>query len=300
VGADAFALVLGSALLHAWWSVSIKGSGDPLVFNALQVVAPLLAGAAIVPWVDLGEVPPLAWACLAATTLCHTGYFWWMSRAYEHGELTLVYPIARSTPAFLPFVAVPLLGERISVGGAFGIATVVAGMWLVQASAALPSGTAKLRRQAFAEPAVRYALLTLAATVAYSLLDARAMREIAAHPWTSALPRALVWNLLLWSASGALFAALVARRRGARALFEAARRDLASPTRAALVSLAGYTLVLEALASAPASYVVAVRQSSVLFALLFGVLRLRERPGRPRILGALATVAGVALIALSG
>ena len=39
---------------------------------------------------------------------------------------------------------------------------------------------------------------------------------------------------------------------------------------------------------APASYVVAVRQSSVLFALLFGVARLRERPGRPRILGAVA------------
>jgi drug/metabolite transporter (DMT)-like permease len=45
---------------------------------------------------------------------------------------------------------------------------------------------------------------------------------------------------------------------------------------------------------------VAVRQASVLFAPLLGVLRLRERPGRPRILGALATVAGVALIALYG
>jgi drug/metabolite transporter (DMT)-like permease len=58
--------------------------------------------------------------------------------------------------------------------------------------------------------------------------------------------------------------------------------------------------VLQALATAPASYVVAVRQASVLFALLLGVLRLRERPGRPRVLGALATVAGVALIALYG
>jgi drug/metabolite transporter (DMT)-like permease len=244
VGIAAFALVLGSALLHAWWSVSIKGSGDPLVFNALQVVAPLVATAACLPLLDLEGIPPLAWACLAATTLCHTGYFWWMSRAYEHGELTLVYPIARSTPAFLPFVAVPLLGEHISPGGALGIAIVVIGMWLVQAGGASRPERGGLRPQ--------------------------------------------------------LFAVLVAHRRGARALLQAARRDLASPTRAALVSLAGYTLVLEALAMAPASYVVAVRQSSVLFALLFGVVRLRERPGRPRILGAVATVTGVALIALSG
>jgi drug/metabolite transporter (DMT)-like permease len=36
----------------------------------------------------------------------------------------------------------------------------------------------------------------------------------------------------------------------------------------------------------------------VLFALLLGVWILRERPTRERALGALATVAGVALIAL--
>ena len=289
----AFALVLGSALLHAWWSVSIKGSRDPLLFNALQVVLPLAATVAVLPAVDLGEVPPIAWACLAATTVCHTGYFWWMSRAFEHGDLTLVYPITRSTPAFLPLVAGPLLGEYLSAGGAFGIAIVVAGMWLVQAGAGL-------RWQAFAEPAARYAYLTLATTVGYSLLDKRAMAELAANPWTSVIPRALFWNLVLWSASGCDFGALVAWRRGAGALLAAARADLAGPTRAALVSLAGYTLVLEAFATAPASYVVAVRQTSVLFALLLGVLRLRERPGRLRILGALATVAGVALIALYG
>jgi drug/metabolite transporter (DMT)-like permease len=293
VSALAFALVLASAWLHAWWSVSIKGSRDPLLFNALQVVLPLAATAVLLPAVDLGEVPPTAWACLAATTACHTGYFWWMSRAFEHGDLTLVYPITRSTPAFLPLVAGPLLGERLNPGGALGIAVVVAGMWLVQAGAGL-------RWHAFAEPAARYAYLTLATTVGYSLLDKRAMAELAAHPWTSAVPRALFWNLVLWSASGCVFGALVAGRRGGRALLAAARTDLAGPTRAALVSLAGYTLVLEALATAPASYVVAVRQTSVLFALLLGVLQLRERPGRPRILGALATVAGVALIALFG
>lgn len=289
----AFVLVLGSALLHAWWSVSIKGSRDPLVFNALQVVLPLAATVAILPAVDLGQVPPVAWACLAATTACHTGYFWWMSRAFEHGDLTLVYPITRSTPAFLPLVAVPLLGEHVTAGGALGIAIVVAGMWLVQAGAGL-------HFRAFAQPAARYAYLTLATTVGYSLLDKRAMAEIASHPWTSAVPRALFWNLVLWSASGCIFGALVARQRGTRALLAAARADLAGPTRAALVSLAGYTLVLEAMASAPASYVVAVRQVSVLFALVLGVVRLRERPGRSRVIGAAATVAGVALIALYG
>ena len=52
--------------------------------------------------------------------------------------------------------------------------------------------------------------------------------------------------------------------------------------------------------TAPASYVVAVRQTSVLFAVVLGVAVLRERPGRPRVVGAAATVLGVALIARWG
>jgi drug/metabolite transporter (DMT)-like permease len=69
---------------------------------------------------------------------------------------------------------------------------------------------------------------------------------------------------------------------------------------ASIVSYLGYALVLAALETAPVSYVVAVRQTSVLFALGMGVLWLRETPGRPRILGAVSTVVGVAMIALWG
>jgi drug/metabolite transporter (DMT)-like permease len=43
--------------------------------------------------------------------------------------------------------------------------------------------------------------------------------------------------------------------------------------------------------------VVAVRQSSVLFAVALGALWLREQPSRARMLGAAATVVGVGLIA---
>jgi len=86
VGPDAFALVLASAGLHAWWSASIKGSARPLLFNALQTLLPLALLLAALPLVDLGEVGPRAWRCLAATVVFHTGYFWWMSRALEHGD----------------------------------------------------------------------------------------------------------------------------------------------------------------------------------------------------------------------
>ena len=49
---------------------------------------------------------------------------------------------------------------------------------------------------------------------------------------------------------------------------------------------------------AQVSYVVAVRQCSVLFAVAFAVWMLSERPTRLRMTGTLGTLAGVVLIAL--
>jgi len=293
--------VLASALVHAWWSFAIKRSGDPLVFNVLQGAAPFALALAALPFVELGQLPPALWRILALTGFAHAFYFYWMSRAYEHGDLTLVYPIARSTPALLPLVAVPLLGERISPIGGVGIATVVAGIWLVQLGgpAPRPRGGA-LRGSAFRSAAAGYAYLTLAATVAYSLLDKLAMAELAAGPWTSPLPRAAVYGLLLFAANSVIFTPLAVSRIGLPALARALRPHLARASVASLVSLFGYGLTLAALETAPVSYVVATRQASVLFALVMGVVWLGERPGGPRVLGAAATVAGVAVIALYG
>jgi drug/metabolite transporter (DMT)-like permease len=285
--------VLCSALLHAWWSVSIKGSRQPLAFNVIQILPPVAVALLIVPAIHLHEIPAPVAGFLAATGVAHALYFYWMSRAYEEGELTLVYPISRSTPAFLPLVAVPLFGEPITVAGAAGIAIVVGGMWLVHAGQGM-------RWRALVGPGTGYAYLTLAATVAYSLADKGAMSELASAPWTSPVPRAVAYYLLLTAASSLLFAPLALRRCGLAAVSEAARRELASAILAACVIFASYALILKALETAPASYVVAVRQTSVLFAVVLGVAVLRERPGRPRAIGAAVTVLGVAVIATWG
>jgi drug/metabolite transporter (DMT)-like permease len=288
-----FALVLASALLHAGWSASIKGSRDPLVFNLLQEVPVFVLAGAALPLLEWSEIPAPVWRWLALTSVAHAFYFYWMSRSYEHGDLTLIYPIARSTPAFLPLLAVPLFGEPVSAGGALGIAVVVGGMWLVH----LGPG---LGWRDFASPAARYAYLTLAATVVYSLADKGAMAGLARAPWSSPIPRAVTYFLLLSVASALLFVPLALRRRGLRQVVSAARTDLGTATAAWAASFLGYGLILKAFETAPASYVVAVRQTSVIFAILLGVSQLRERPGRPRVVGALFTVAGVALIALLG
>ena len=100
-------IVLLSGLLHAIWSVAIKSSRDPLAFNILQAAIGLPIGIALLFMIDLSGVPQSLWLILGAAAVAHTLYMYWMSRAYQEADLSLVYPIARSTPAFLPFLAVP-------------------------------------------------------------------------------------------------------------------------------------------------------------------------------------------------
>ncbi len=284
------AMVLGSALLHAAWSAAIKGSGDPIAFNLRQktyFVAGFLAIAPFAPW---SSIPSGIWPVVAAAAVAHALYLYWLSRSLASTDLSVAYPIIRSTPALLPFIAVPVLGEQISPTGALGIAIVVAGVWLVHTRG-------ELRWSALFATGTGFAYWTLLATVGYSLLDKRVMAELSAAPWPSPLPRSVFFFFLGTAANSLLFVPLAIREipRGTRRA--AFRGQWPAAGLAALGSLASYGLILEAYRTAPASYVVAVRQASVLFAVAIGALLLRERPGRARVIGAFATVVGVALIA---
>jgi len=287
------AMVLASALLHASWSAAIKGARDPLAFNALQAVLSAVLGLSVLALFGPRTLSPTLWALAGATFLAHALYYYWMSRALERADLTLAYPIIRSTPALLPLIAVPLLGESLSPIGALGIAIVVLGVWGVY------GGAGGGWRTAF-RPELRFSWLTLIATVAYSLTDKAAMTALQDQSWSAALPRTLTWFCLLSVGSSAVFLPLAARRLSRADWSAAVRRDPWRATASVAASTAGYGLILQAYQTAPASYVVAVRQTSVLFAVGIAMFFLRERPSRRRVLGALATVLGVAFIAWGG
>lgn len=290
MGPSELTIVLLSAALHAGWSVAIKGSRDSVVFNLLQSAIASATALALVPFLDLREIPQSVWQIAAATGVAHALYLYWLSRALETADISLVYPIARSTPALMPLAAIPLLGESISWQGAVGISTVVAGMWLVSASS-LTSVRSLLR------PGLGFAYLTLATTIAYGLFDKAAMTRLDAATWTSPIPRPIFYFFMLYLASSSFYVPLALWSRGTSRIAEIATGEWRSLLMAVVISLASYGFILEALRTAPASYVVAVRQSSVLFVLVLSVVRLGERPDRKRVLGAGLTVAGVALIA---
>jgi drug/metabolite transporter (DMT)-like permease len=284
-------LVLLSAVLHAAWNVAAKRNAQPAAFLLLLIGLTGLVTLALLPL-----VPAVVWSSsivlwLAFSSALHGLSFIALARAYERADLSIVYPISRSTPALVPLLAVPWLGERLSLAGVFGIALTLIGMWLVQTGGAL-------RRAALFDRSSVWAYVLLLITTGFSITDKRLMGLLSAMPWDSPLPRAVVGYLLPTVGAALIVTPYALKFIGPRTLASVMKARGGWIVGAAVATFVSYALTLEALRTAQVSYVVAVRQCSVLFAVCLAVWALREKPTLGRWLGALGTVAGVALIAL--
>ena len=270
--ADALALALAAAFLHAGWNVSLRGSEDVEARTAvvLGLSVLLFAPAVAATWSVSWAVAPY----VAASAALEGAYFALLVVAYRRRELSVVYPIARgSAPLLVLLGTAVVLGREVSPLSAVGVCLVAAGVLLVRGA----------RRGA---EGVAVALAIGCAIAGYTLVDKEGLQHAASLPYLELvlLPVALV----------AL--PLVAVRRGTRAL----RAQLTTSTFvAAAASFGAYALVLAALRLAPAPEVAAVRETSVVIAALLAGAFLRERVGVARLAGAVAVAGGVALIALS-
>lgn len=282
-------LVLISALLHAIWNVLAKRSVNPLAFMALLAVAWVILLAPVLVIAPLSQLPPTYWWIVAASAVAHVLYQTWLARAYESADLTVIYPISRSTPAFVALVAVPFMDDPVTLPGLLGIATVMVGIWFVQLGP-------RLDARAFFRPGVGYAYLTLAATVAYSLVDKLGVQVLDTQSPAVERPALLFFASMAWSTAALLVPYAMSRvpRSVWQQTWRINKMDLLL---SAVLGIVSYALILEAMRTSPLSYVTCVRQVSVLFAALLSMRILGERPGAWRLAGSVMVVVGVAAIA---
>jgi drug/metabolite transporter (DMT)-like permease len=272
VPAEALALALAAALLHAGWNVLLRGSEDvesrTAVVLGLSVL--LFAPVAAATWSVSWAVAPY----VAASAAFEAAYFALLVAAYSRRELSLVYPVARgSAPVLVLLGTIVVLSRHVSPWAAAGVCLVAVGVVLVRG----------IRRGA---EGLLVALAIGCAIAGYTLVDKDGLRHAAALPYLE----------LVLLAVALVAVPVVASRRGARAL----RAELGwSSLLTAAASFGAYALVLAALRLAPAPEVAAVRETSVVLAALLAGTFLRERVGMERLAGAVAVACGVALIALS-
>lgn len=269
----ALLLALAAAVVHAGWNLLLAGASETRNAAAAQLLVSMLVWS--VPALALWRVEGDAVPYLLAGAALQAAYFGLLVAAYEAGELSLVYPLARG--------GAPVLVLLVAAAGAGGHVTAVQGLGIVVVGA----GVVAVRgvRGPWRGRDTLLAGATAATIAGYTVLDRYGVRH--ANPVT------YVWLELV--PSFALMTGLAWRRNGPRAIRGAVGR---ASIAAGVGGLGSYALVLAALKLASAAPVSAVRESSVVIAVGLAALVLGERVTRARMAGAVAVAAGTALVAV--
>jgi drug/metabolite transporter (DMT)-like permease len=265
-------LALGSAVLHATWNLLVKTSRDRLV-AAWGLY--LTGGILFLPVFLVVDRPGAdALPFLAASSVVHVAYVVALTRAYQHGDFSFAYPLARGGGALFA-----------AIGGVLFLADSLSGLaWL--AIAIVVGGLASLVRPGVSRVALLWAGLTAATIGTYTTLDAAGARRSSGLGYGIAI---------VLGAGLVLSAAIVASGRAGR-LGPAIEREWPRFLVGGVCSTLAYSMVLAGARLAPVGYVAALRESSVILGAGAGWLFLHERLGRARLASALVVTAGLVLL----
>ena len=108
-----FFLVVSAALLHAAWNVMVKNFEDKVISVSAIVFGHVPVAILVMLFLPLPTAESIPYIILSA--VIHQGYQYYLISAYKIGDLTKVYPIARGTgPIVATLISIAFLGLVIS------------------------------------------------------------------------------------------------------------------------------------------------------------------------------------------
>ncbi|RRA49165.1 DMT family transporter [Acidipila sp. EB88] len=269
----AISLVLLSAILHAAWNAQLKGSSDRSQFMANMSGSMGLLACLCIPFVPLPA--GRAWMCIAISAILHLAYNLLLLQNYRMSDFSIAYPIARGiSPMLVTVGGFLFMGQRPGYLAICAVAMISFGIVV------LSTGRAKAGSRATVS-----ALATGAIIAAYTVTDGmgieRSQSTLAYTAWIFA-------SYLLMPVMLRVLRMPVSAVKGS---------GLTRAAAAGAFSLAAYTLVLWATHYVDVGIVSALRETSVLWAIVIGRLFLGEGFTWRRAASALVICLGIAVLA---
>ena len=298
------ALAAGCAVVYAFhgaWSKRVATGVGPLVaaWALFAFALPFLLGYLVLTGIP--EIGPRFWWALGANVTLNLGAATLFLAALRAGDLGITYPLLALTPLFVIPVERLLLGVLPGGWGVGGILLMVVGIYLLhfgERRAGLLAPLGALVRS----PGARLALATAVVWSVTGTVDRVAVLESSPAFYGSFLAGSLAL----------LFPPLILVRRrwgpgpeGAvggvpDASPEAPRGRMALFLVHGLLFAVMYILQMEALRLALASYVLSVKRTGAILAVILGWAAFREASLRHRLVGTALTVTGATVLALWG
>lgn len=280
-------LVFISAISHGLWNYLAKEGDDKESFMLLLNITSLFL---ILPvfYLILPEIyfPMEILPYLLVSGLAEVVYFIGLGKAYEEGDLSVVYPVARSSPVFVTIVAALFLGENLSLTGILGIFVIFIGVYVLHLKG-LTTADFSAPLKYLTSSSSRYAIIAALGTTVYSITDKLGVTTV--NP--------LLYSFWLGFFVTGMMTITVLQRKGIKPILNEMKRPFRTSF-AGVLMRGGYMLVLYAMSIAPVSYILALRQVSVVIGALMGVVFLKESYGRVRVIGSVIIFLGVFILSV--
>ena len=269
-----FILILVSALCHAVWSAIIKSSKNPL---SLMGITSVLEVTIFLPLTFTVPFPTLeVWYFLIATVIIHVFYRLNVIYSYRYGDLSYIYPISRgSSCLFVAIISILFLSSDISVAGFVGILIVCIGLFLISYS----------KNLSFNFRGFALAISTAILITAYTLVDGVGVR-------LSENGFSYIYWLFTLNGIPLLIIGLISKD----GLRKRETYTFRSGIAAGVFATSSYAIVVWSMQFIEIPYVSSIREISIVFAAIIGMVFLFERNAKSRIIPSILIVSGISVV----
>jgi drug/metabolite transporter (DMT)-like permease len=287
----AIILILISTFIHAGWNMLIRSQQNSYTFLRITIVISVVGmGPALLAEFWGKPFPLQVWVYLALAGVFQAIYYLGLSQGYQKGDFTVVYPVARTLPILLIALADVARGRAPSSIAWIGMVAVSLGC-IVTPLESLQN----FKISYYWNRAMIWIVVTAVGVVGYTIVDKAAAELIDAGPWTAA--RYGVYETAL----SAIAYWLVLKGMGHSTGEPTGWQGWKWPALGAVGVFGAYWLILWSYQLSPqASYVVALRQLSIVIGVALGSMLFREPAPALRLGAAVVIAVGVAGIVLIG
>ena len=182
MSAVAILLIIVSAVIHAGWNLlGKKEHPSTAFFLAANTMGFLLLTPFMIMHHEilLHAILPRVWRLLIISGLSMTVYYVGLAGAYRRGDMSLAYPLARSSPVIVVMVVTIFLGriDQVSAQCIAGVCLVVGGCFLLPMT-----GFGEFRLKNYLNRTCLLAFIAAWGTTGYSISDDEALRLLRESP----------------------------------------------------------------------------------------------------------------------
>lgn len=275
--ATVFAVVLFAAALHATWNAIVKAGKNTFLTTVLVTTFAAIWAGIFLPFLPIPHVS--SWFYIIFSSILEIIYFILLANTYHIADMSQTYPLMRgAAPIIIALLSTLLLDEKLEISTWLGIIIICSGIFI------------NLKKINFSnKKGIFFSFLNAFIIAGYTIVDGKGVR-------VSGSPIAYTLWIFLFTGLSILIWTLITKNEE---ILEYTKKNWHLGAIGGIGTIASYGLALWAMTSAPVAIIAALRECSILFAILISLFILKEKINSSHVISAFVIAIGAIILRLS-